>query len=289
MRVPPVVAEKVARGLLMLACASAIAVLVFVIGFVMWGGFRHLSWGFLTQPILDMGREGGILPAIVGTLLMVLVAVGIAGPLGVASAIYLAEYTVEGRLTQTIRFGINCLAGVPSIIFGLFGFILFVVMLGFGWSILSGGLSLSAMVLPTIIRTSEEAIRSVPRPFRDVAASLGATRWQTVRRSVLPYALPGILTGIILGIGRSIEETAVVIFTAGSAVQMPRSLFDSARTMAVHFYILAREGISNEKAYATAAVLICTILVINISAYGIMHRMMRGRRAPSRSARGPAG
>jgi phosphate transport system permease protein len=279
MRVSPVVTERIAKTALMLSCAAALSVLVFVIGFVLAGGIRNLSWAFLTQPILDMGREGGILPAIVGTLLMVFVAVGIAGPLGVASAIYLAEYTTEGRVTQTIRFGINCLAGVPSIIFGLFGFILFVVMLGFGWSILSGGLSLAAMVLPTIIRTAEEALRSVPREYRDVAASLGASRWQVVTRSVLPYALPGILTGIILGIGRSIEETAVVIFTAGSAVQMPRSLFDSARTMSVHFYVLAREGISNEKAYATAAVLVCTILVINTSAYVVMHRMMRGKRA----------
>jgi phosphate transport system permease protein len=279
MRISPAVAQRLAKTALMLACASALAALVFVIGFVLAGGLRYVSWAFLTQPILDMGREGGILPAIVGTLLMVLVAVGIAGPLGVASAIYLAEYTIEGRVTQTIRFGINCLAGVPSIIFGLFGFILFVVMLGFGWSILSGGLSLAAMILPTIIRTAEEALRSVPREYRDVAASLGATRWQVVTRSVLPYALPGILTGIILGIGRSIEETAVVIFTAGSAVQMPRSLLDSARTMSVHFYILAREGISNEKAYATAAVLICTVLIINTSAYVVMHRMMRGKRA----------
>jgi phosphate transport system permease protein len=279
-RIPPAASQRIAKLVLALACASAVVALVFVVGFVLAGGFRYLSWAFLTQPILDMGRAGGILPAIVGTLMMVFVAVGIAGPLGVASAIYLAEYTVEGRITQAIRFGINCLAGVPSIIFGLFGFILFVVLLGFGWSVLSGGLSLAAMILPTIIRTAEEALRSVPRQYRDVAASLGGTRWQVVTRSVLPYALPGILTGVILGIGRSIEETAVVIFTAGSAVQMPTSVFDSARTMAVHFYILAREGISNENAYATAAVLICTILIINVSAYAIMHRMMRGRRAP---------
>jgi phosphate transport system permease protein len=279
MRIPPPVTEKIAKTSLMLACATAVTVLVSVIGFVIAGGLRHVTWEFLTQPILDMGRAGGILPAIVGTVLMVVVAVGIAAPLGVASAIYLAEYTLEGKVTQAIRFGINCLAGVPSIIFGLFGFILFVVLLGFGWSILSGGLSLAAMILPTIIRTAEEALRSVPRPYREVAASLGATRWQVVTRSVLPYALPGILTGIILGIGRAIEETAVVIFTAGSAVDMPRSVFDSARTMSVHFYILAREGISNEKAYATAAVLICTILIINTTAYVVMHRMMRGKRA----------
>jgi phosphate transport system permease protein len=278
MRISPLVTQRIAKVLLALACTSAVVALIFVVAFVLAGGLRHVSWAFLTQPILDMGRAGGILPAIVGTLMMVFVAVGIAGPLGVASAIYLAEYTVEGRITQGIRFGINCLAGVPSIIFGLFGFILFVVILGFGWSVLSGGLSLAAMILPTIIRTAEEALRSVPRQYRDVAASLGGTRWQVVTRSVLPNALPGILTGIILGIGRSIEETAVVIFTAGSAVQMPRSLFDSARTMAVHFYILAREGVSNENAYATAAVLICTILIINVGAYSLMHRMMRGRR-----------
>lgn len=278
MRISPATTQRIARFLLAFSCASAIAALFFVIVFVIGGGIRYVSWAFLTQPILDMGRAGGILPAIVGTLMMVFVAVGIAGPLGVASAIYLAEYTLEGKVTQAIRFGVNCLAGVPSIIFGLFGFILFVVILGFGWSVLSGGLSLAAMILPTIIRTSEEALRSVPREYRDVAASLGATRWQVVVRAVLPYALPGILTGLILGIGRSIEETAVVIFTAGSAVQMPTSLFDSARTMAVHFYILAREGVSNENAYATAAVLICTILVINISAYTLMHRMMRGKR-----------
>ncbi|HPQ80247.1 MAG TPA: phosphate ABC transporter permease PstA [bacterium] len=279
MRIAPSITQKIAKFMLFAACASAIAALLFVIGFVLVGGLQNVTWAFLTEPILDMGRGGGILPAIVGTILMVFVAIGIAAPLGVASAIYLAEYTLEGKATQTIRFGINCLAGVPSIIFGLFGFILFVVIMGFGWSILSGGLSLAAMILPTVIRTAEEALRSVPQNYRDVAASLGATRWQVVTRAVLPYALPGILTGVILGIGRSIEETAVVIFTAGSAVQMPTSLFDSARTMAVHFYILAREGVSNENAYATASILILTILIINITAYTMMHRLMRGRRA----------
>lgn len=279
MRISPRTTQAIAKVLLFFATASALCALVFVVGFVLVGGLRHVTWAFITEPILDMGRAGGIFPAIVGTLLMVFVSVGIAAPLGIASAIYLAEYTREGPFTQAIRFGINCLAGVPSIIFGLFGFILFVNILGFGWSILSGGLSLAAMILPTIIRTAEEALRSVPASYRDVAASLGATRWQVVIKSVLPYALPGILTGIILGLGRSIEETAVVIFTAGSSVQTPTSVFDSARTMAVHFYILAREGISNENAYATAAVLICTILMINTSAYLLMHRLMRGRRA----------
>ncbi|HLD45518.1 MAG TPA: phosphate ABC transporter, permease protein PstA, partial [bacterium] len=150
MRLPPTITERIAKTILMLATVAAVSALLFVIIFIMVGGFRHLSWDFLTQPILDMGREGGILPAIVGTLMIVFVSVGIGAPLGIASAIYLAEYTREGKVAQSIRFGINCLAGVPSIIFGLFGYILFVVLLGFGWSIVSGGLSLAAMILPTI-------------------------------------------------------------------------------------------------------------------------------------------
>lgn len=279
MFIKPSITQKIAKVALGLCTAFAIGILIFIIGFVMAGGYRYITWSFLTQPILNMGRSGGIFPSIVGTIYMSVIAIGIAAPLGVASSIYLAEYTREGKTTKFIRFGINCLSGVPSIIFGLFGFILFVIILGFGWSIISGALSLSAMILPTIILTSEEALRSVPASYRTVAASLGANRWQIVYKSVLPYALPGILTGIILSIGRAVGETAVVIFTAGSAVQMPTNIFDSTRTMAVHFYILAREGISNENAYATASVLITSILVINIIAYTIMHRMMRGRRA----------
>jgi phosphate transport system permease protein len=161
--------------------------------------------------------------------------------------------------------------------FGLFGFIFFVTTLAMGWSILSGGLTLAFMILPTIIRTSEEAIKSVPKSYREVSFSLGATRWQTVRRVILPNALPGIATGIILGIGRSIGETAAVIFTAGSSLRLPNSLFDSTRSMAVHFYILAREGISNENAYATAAALIIAVLLVNLTAYWLMHRFISKR------------
>lgn len=279
MRISPKTTQLLAKTLLMLTTAAAIGVLLFVIGFVLTGGLMHITWEFLTGPIIDMGRSGGVFPAIVGTVFMVLLAVGIAAPLGVASAIYLSEYTLEGNVTRAIRFGINCLSGVPSIIFGLFGYILFVVILGFGWSILSGALSLAAMILPTIILTSEEALRSVPKNYRDVAASLGGSRWQVVTRSVLPYALPGVMTGIILSVGRSIGETAAVIFTAGSAVQLPLSVFDSSRTLAVHFYILAREGISQDMAFATAAVLIIAILTINVSAYSLMNRFMKGRKA----------
>jgi len=169
----------------------------------------------------------------------------------------------------------ECLAGIPSIIFGLFGFILFVTKLKFGWSILSGGLTLAFMLLPTIIRTSEEAIKSVPPAYRLVSFSLGSSKWQTVTRVILPSAIPGIVTGIVLSIGRSIGETAATIFTAGSALRMPTSLFSSTRTMSVHFYILAREGISMPNAYGTAAILIIAILGINILTYYLMNRFIK--------------
>jgi phosphate transport system permease protein len=163
---------------------------------------------------------------------------------------------------------------VPSIIFGLFGFAFFVIFLHLGWSVLAGGLTLGFMILPTVIRTAEEALRAVPREYREVSYCLGASKWQTITSVVVPAALPGIVTGVILGIGRCISETAAVIFTSGSSLKTPIYLLDPARTMSVHFYVLAREGISMPKAYATAAVLVLSILAINITAYGLMHRFM---------------
>jgi len=269
--------EAIARCILYAACGAAVFVLVFIIWFILKHGLPVITWRFLTAPVLEMGREGGIFPSIVGTIFITMLALAVATPLGVGSAIYLTEYTRPSRITRFIRFGVECLAGVPSIIFGLFGFVFFVVTLRLGWSILSGGLSLAAMLLPTIIRTSEEAIRAVPLSYREVSYCLGATRWQTVIHTVLPSASPGILTGIILSIGRSVGETAVLIFTAGSAVQTPTSLMQSARTMSVHFYLLAREGISMEMAYGTAAVLVISILIINVVSYTLMHRFIGKR------------
>jgi phosphate transport system permease protein len=222
-----------------------------------------------------MGKAGGILPTVIATLYVTLLAVLIATPIGVGSAVYLTEYTRESFLTRVIRFGADALAGIPSIIFGLFGFIFFVIRLGMGWSMLAAGLTLAFMILPTIIRTSEEAIRAVPQALREVSYSLGGTKSKTIARVVLPNSLPGILTGVILGMGRSVAETAVVIFTAGSSLLVPRSLFDPARTMSVHFYILAREGISMERAYGTAFLLIVSILIINVAAYALMFRLTR--------------
>jgi len=271
----PRVEQKIIQVILYLFTSIAVLVLIFILVVILKNGLPQLSLEFLTKNPADMGREGGIFSTIVATIFLTFIAILIATPLGVGTAIYLTEYTVEGRLTKIIRFGAECLAGIPSIIFGLFGFILFVNKLKLGWSILSGGLTLAFMVLPTIIRTSEEAIKSVPQAYRLVSFSLGSTRWQAITRVVLPSAVPGIVTGVILSIGRSIGETAAVIFTAGSALRMPTSIFSSSRSMSVHFYILAKEGISMSKAYGTAAVLVIAILIINLITYYLMEKYIK--------------
>jgi phosphate transport system permease protein len=277
MRIPPKFTQALAVFLLGAATLITLVVLVLIIAFVLKRGVPEISWEFLSTKPREMGKAGGILPTVIGTVLLPLLAIVIALPMGVGTAVYLTEYTRENRVTKIIRFGTDCLAGIPSIIFGLFGYIFFVNMLGMGWSMLSGGLTLAIMILPTIIRTSEEAIRAVPQAYREVSCSLAATNWETVHKVVLPNALPGIMTGVMLGIGRSIGETAAVIFTAGSSLMMPNSLNDSVRTMSVHFYLLAREGISNEKAYATAAVLVFAVLSVNLIAYWMMNRFIAKR------------
>jgi phosphate transport system permease protein len=274
MRVSPATTQRVAVGFMWALAAIVFAVLVFILAFILAHGLPHVTWSFLTESPSSMGREGGIFPMILGTLLVAGLAVLVAAPIGVATAVYLTEYTREGRLTTVIRFGADCLAGVPSIIFGLFGFVFFAITLGMGLSVLSGSLTLALMVLPTIIRTSEEAIRAVPYAYREVSFGLGSTRWQTVIHVVLRSAIPGISTGIVLSLGRSISETAAVMLTAGSALRLPRSLFDSSRTLALHFYILAREGISMTNAYATASVLIIAILALNVLSYWLMRRFV---------------
>jgi len=251
-----------------------VGILLIIVFIIFLKGIKHFNLEFLLTFPEDMGRHGGIFPSIVGTILLVLLSLLIATPLGVGTAIFLTEYTRETKFTKIIRFGVESLAGIPSIIYGLFGFIFFVIKLKMGWSLLAGALTLTIMILPTIIRTSEEAIKAVPKNFRMVSYSLGATKWETTTKVVIPSAAPGILTGIMLSVGRAMGETAAVIFTMGSSLRLPTSLFDSGRTMAVHFYILAREGISMEKAYATALVLVLSILCINILAYYYMHKVM---------------
>jgi len=274
----PAVTQRVAVGFMWVLAGATVGVLLFIIGYILAHGLPRVTWSFLTESPRSMGREGGVFPMVAATAYVAGLAVLIAAPVGVGTAVYLTEYTREGRATAVIRFGADCLAGIPSILFGLFGFVFFVIALGLGLSVVSGALTLALMVLPTIIRTSEEAIRAVPRSYREVSYGLGGTRWQTVTRVVLRCALPGICTGVVLSVGRSISETAAVMLTAGSALGLPRSLFDSSRTLSLHFYILSREGISMESAYATASVLIVAILAINLAAYGLMHRLAPGER-----------
>ena len=273
--ISPHTSQKVAKGLIWTAAFSTLAVMIWILLQVLIEGLPLLSLNFFLDAPRQMGRTGGIFSTIVGTVALTVVAIVIATPLGVGTAVYLREYTREGRISRVIRFGTDCLAGVPSIIFGLFGFVFFVILLRMGWSVLSGGLTLATMILPTIICTAEEAIKAIPHSYREVSFALGGTRWQTVARVIVPNAIPGIFTGILLGVGRSVGETAAIILTAGSSLLMPTSLFSPTRTMSVHFYILAREGISMEKAYATGAALILLILAINTLANWLLWRYVR--------------
>jgi phosphate transport system permease protein len=240
-----------------------LAVLLMIIGYIMYRGLSHISWEFLSEKPALMGKKGGIFPVIMGTLYVTGVALVIAAPIGIGAAVYFVEYSKEGRLVRLIRTFTEVLAGIPSIIIGLFGFAFFVVFLGFGWSVLSGGLSVSLMILPILIRSTEEALKTVPLSYREGSLSLGASKWETTFKIVLPCCKNGILTGLILSIGRVVGETAVIMLTVGGALKVPMSLFDSTRTMALHMYILAAEGISQEMAFATAALLVIIILIIN--------------------------
>ena len=269
--------QKIAKTFIWAAAFLVIVLLLAILLYILAKGIPSINWQFLSQIPSDMGRSGGVLSPIIGTLLVTLLATLVATPLGIGTALFLTEYTREGRVTRIIRFSAESLAGIPSIVYGLFGFIFFVIYLKLGWSILSGGLTLAVMILPTTIRTSEEAIKTVPKMYREVSYSLGGTKWQTIARVVIPSALPGIATGVILGIGRCVAETAAVILTVGSALRVPSSLFSPARTLAVHFYILASEGISLEKAYGTAALLIILILIINIAANLLVNRFVAKR------------
>ena len=276
-RVSPKVTQSMAKGLIWAATTVTVGALLFIVIYTLARGMSHVNWTLLTAEPADMGRSGGILPTIVSTVVLALFGVIIAAPFGVGTAVYLVEYTREGWLTRVIRFGVDALAGIPSIVYGLFGFVFFVLTLGMGWSVASGALTLAIMILPTIVRTAEEALRAVPDSYREVSLSLGAHKWEMIATVALPAALPGIVTGIILGIGRCVGETAAVILTAGSSLRMPTSLFSPARTMSVHFFILAREGISDEMAWATGAVLVVSILLVNVVINWLVARLIRRR------------
>ena len=248
------------------------AALLVVVYFLISKGWRAINWTFLSQPPMDSMTKGGILPCIVGTLCLSIGAIAVALPIGVASAIYLNEYAHPGRIVRIIRLGINNLAGVPSVIFGLFGLAFFVVYLEMGVSILAGSLTLGAMTLPVIIGSTEEALRAVPDTYREASLGLGATKWQTIYRVVLPAALPGILTGTILGVSRAAGETAPIMFTAAVffTPSLPTSIFDEIMALPYHIYVLATAGTEIEATrplqYGTALVLIVLVLGLNLIA-----------------------
>ena len=262
--IPPKNAQIVMNVIFWAAGILTVLILLVIIGYVLINGLPVFSLEFLLGSPIDAGREGGIFPMIVSTFYVTFIAIVVASPIGVLSAIYLAEYSGQNRIVRAIRFGSQTLASIPSIIFGLFGLAFFVVFLQLGFCVLSGGLTLALMALPTILSTSEISLIAVPTSYREGSLAIGATKWQTVYKVVLPAAMPGIITGIILGMARAIEETAAILYTVGAATQIPISVFDPARPLPLHLYYLATEGISLENAYGTAAVLIIIILVITL-------------------------
>ena len=264
--------QKIVFAIFRSAAAVNGIALVIIVYFMVSNGWRAITWTFLTEAPRDSMTKGGILPCIEGTLGLSLGALVVAFPVGVASAIYLNEYARPGRVLRTIRLGINNLAGVPSVVFGLFGLAFFVIYLKMGVSLLAGALTLGAMTLPVIIGASEEALKAVPDTYREASLGLGATKLQTIFRVVLPAAMPGILTGGILGISRAAGETAPIMFTAAVffSPHLPSSLFDEIMALPYHIYVLATAGTEIETTrplqYGTALVLIALVLGLNFAA-----------------------
>ena len=245
-----------------LAALITFAVLLFLIGYILMRGIPNLNLSLFEFQYTTTNVS--MMPAIINTLIMVLLALLIAGPLGIFSAIYLVEYAKSGsRLVKIVRMTAETLSGIPSIVYGLFGMLFFVVTMGWGFSMLAGALTLSIMILPLVMRTTEEALMSVPISYREGSYALGAGKLRTVFRIVLPGAVPGILAGIILATGRVVGETAALLFTAGSVARVPDSVLGSGRTLAVHMYVLANEGLYVNQASATGVILLVMVLLIN--------------------------
>jgi phosphate transport system permease protein len=267
--------------LLGLVALIVVAPILLVVGAIVVRGIGAINWEFLLAMPRSGMKEGGILPAIVGTLLLTLGTALAAVPIGVGGAIYLAEYARDTALTRAIRLAIVNLAGVPSIVYGLFGLGVFVLFLRFGTSVLAGSLTLAIMTLPVVISTAEEALRSVPVEFRTVSASLGGTRWQAIRTIVLPQALPGIITGILLGLLRAAGETAPILFTAAAFFlpRIPRSPFEQTMALPYHLYVISTQvpGMPARLQYGTALVLLALVLSLNVAASLIRRHFRRKR------------
>ena len=267
--------EQAAFWLFRLMSIAVVGVLFWILGFIIVKGIGVISWEFLTGMPRDGMTAGGILPAIVGTLCLTLGSIVIAFPLGILSGIYISEYTRDNWLVKLIRIMTNNLSGVPSIVFGLFGMALFVNTLGFGDSIIAGSFTLALLVLPIVIRTTEEALRRIDDSYRLGSLALGTTKLQTIRRVLLPMAMPNIITGLILSVGRVSGETAPILFTAVAYFlpKLPSSIFDQVMALPYHLYVIATSGTDLEAtrpmAYGTALVLIAIVLVINLAANGL--------------------
>lgn len=268
-------------SLIRLSAIVVILILGVIIFDIAMKGFRAINWTFLFDFPREGMTEGGIFPAIIGTIFVTVITTLFSIPLGVSAAIYLSEYAVEGKLTRLVRAAIRNLAGIPSIVYGLFGVAIFVQGLKFGTSVLSSGLTLGLLTLPFIIATSEEALKAVPQSYREGSLALGATKWQTIRSNVLPYAFPGILTSSILGLSRAIGETAPILFT-GVAFFLPRlpgSVFDQFMALPYHIYILSTQHHAIEQvrplAYGTTLVLIAIVFILNLVAIILRYRFRK--------------
>jgi phosphate transport system permease protein len=270
------VTQKFGFGFLTLLTIATIIPIIAIVVYIFIKGIPAISWEFLTTFPYDGMKQGGIYPAIVGTILLTLGTAVFSVPLGIGAAIYLAEYAPENRWTRVIRIAIINLAGIPSVVYGLFGLGMFVIFLKFGTSILAGSLTLSIMTLPVVISTAEEALRAVPQSFRVVSISVGATRWQTIRKIVLPQALPGVMTGVILGLERAAGETAPILFTAAAFFlpTLPSSIFDPTMALPYHLYVISTQvpGMPVQIQYGTALVLITFVLGMNLIATLIRSR-----------------
>lgn len=271
--------EKIAFSIFTILGVLVIGILFWILGFIVYHGIGVISWEFLTTEPTEGMTAGGIFPAIVGTLTLVAGSIVIAFPLGVMSAIYTQEYAGKGYIVRFIRVMTSNLASIPSIVFGLFGMALFVNKLGFGDSILAGSLTLSLLVLPLVIRTTEEALKAIPNSYRTGSYALGATKLQTIRKVILPMAMPNIFTGLILSVGRVSGETAPILFTVAAYFlpKLPSSIFDQVMALPYHLYVLATSGANIEQtrpiAYGTALVLIAIVLIMNLLASLIRRRL----------------
>jgi phosphate transport system permease protein len=274
--------QKLAFGIITTIAALVVIPIVLVIVFIVINGITAINWEFLTTAPRNGMREGGIMPALLGTVFLTFGTTIVAVPLAIGAAIYLAEYASDNRLTRYVRLAIVNLAGIPSIVYGLFGLGAFVLFMNFGTSIVAGSLTLGIMTLPVVISTAEEAILAVPQRFRVVSLSLGATRWQTIRYQVLPHALPGIITGIILGLGRAAGETAPILFTVAAFYlpELPKSIFDQTMALPYHLYVISTQvpGMPLSIQYGTALVLLMLVLSFTLIATLFRTSMRRHRK-----------